>query len=57
MNHKLIDKVIDQIREDFDRNDLSALVELLERIPEPLLRGYLSEIHDADYVLNDGAKQ
>jgi hypothetical protein len=56
MNHKLIDKVIDQIREDFDRNNLSALVELLERIPEPLLRGYLSEIHDADYVLDKGEK-
>jgi hypothetical protein len=57
MNHKLIDKVIDQIREDFYRNDLSALVELLEHIPEQRLRGYLSEIHDAAYVLNDGAKQ
>ena len=53
----LFDRVIDQIREDFDRNDLIALVELLEQIPEPLLRGYLSEIHDSAYVLDTGADE
>jgi hypothetical protein len=41
---KLIDQVINQIKRDIDHNDLTALEELLQQIPDEVLRPYLSEI-------------
>jgi len=39
----LIDAVIDQIHEDFDSGDFTALEELLKAIPEENLKAYLPE--------------
>jgi len=40
---KLVDRVIEQMREDFELHDLTAVAELLSFCPEENLRGYLSE--------------
>jgi hypothetical protein len=40
----LMDMVIDQIVEDIDRGDLTAIVELLSNISEENLRAFLSEV-------------
>ena len=40
----LMDMVLDQIVEDINRGDLTAIVELLSDIPEDKLRAFLSEV-------------
>jgi hypothetical protein len=42
---KLIDLVIDQIAEDLQGSDLTALEEMLRFVPKKYLVGYLSELH------------
>lgn len=40
---RIIDLVIEQIREDFSAGDLTALNELLAVLPENILENYLSD--------------
>ena len=40
----VIEKVIDQIKEDVRDGDLSAIEELLESLPEEALSNYLPEV-------------
>ena len=40
----LVNEVIDRILIDLESADLTALVELLRRVPEPVLRAYLPEV-------------
>ena len=39
-----IDKVMDQIKQDVEMGDMTAIEELLCKVPLDLLRAYLSEI-------------
>jgi len=39
----LIDRVLNQIVEDLAKNDLTALEELLQFVPEKILNNYLEE--------------
>ena len=39
----LIDKVLEQIQIDILNEDLTAIAELLSRLPEDVLKGYLPE--------------
>ena len=41
---KLIDKVLEQIQEDVNNGDLTAIEELIKPLPEEQLQGFLSEI-------------
>ena len=41
--HELIDKVIEQIKRDFESEDTTALVELLMQLPKTRLTEYLTE--------------
>jgi len=43
MNQKLIDMVIEQIREDLSNGDIEALEEMLALCPKEVLIGYLPE--------------
>lgn len=43
INHKLIEEVLETIKQDVLANDLTALEELLQKIPEDLLFGYCCE--------------
>lgn len=43
---KLIDKVLEQIQEDVNNGDLTAIEELIKPLPEEQLQGFLSEIED-----------
>lgn len=43
MNQELIDRVLDQIAQDFAEGDLTALEELLRHVPETFLTAYLPE--------------
>jgi hypothetical protein len=43
MNEVLIDRVIKQIREDLDHDDVTAIYELLAHLPEKVLEAYLPE--------------
>jgi len=43
MKEKLIEAVIEQIKTDIADGDLTAIAEMLERLPEAVLRGYLPE--------------
>ena len=43
MNQELIDLVLEQIAQDFAAGDLTALEELLRRVPEAVLKSYLPE--------------
>jgi hypothetical protein len=45
---KLIDACLEQIKEDCATHDLTAIEELLERIPESLLVGYISDREVSD---------
>lgn len=40
---QLIDKVLEQIKRDVNNADLTAIAELLERVDEVYLIGFLSE--------------
>lgn len=42
-NQTLINDVLEQIQIDIIREDLTAIVEMLEYLPETVLRSYLSE--------------
>ena len=42
---KLIDLVIDQIADDLQGSDLTALEEMLRFVPKKYLVGYLSELY------------
>jgi hypothetical protein len=44
----LINLVLKQIQDDVDSGDLTALEELLKRVPEKVLESYLPEV-DNDY--------
>ncbi len=39
----LVDQALEQVQIDLEIGDLTALEELFSRIPEDLLRGYISE--------------
>ena len=41
---ELVDKVIGQIQLDIDSGDVTALEELLKRVPAKVLKSYLPEI-------------
>ena len=43
MDSSLIDMVLLQIQVDIRNEDLTALVELLQSVPEQKLRGFISE--------------
>ena len=43
---KLIDKVLEQIQEDVNNGDLTAIEELIKPLAEEQLQGFLSEIED-----------
>lgn len=43
MNEQLIDAVLEQIQLDIQNGDLTAIVELLQFIPEDKLQGFLPE--------------
>ena len=43
---KLIDKVLEQIQEDVNNADFTAIEELINPLPEEQLQGFLSEIED-----------
>ena len=43
---KLIDKVLEQIQEDVNNADFTAIEELIKPLPEEQLQGFLSEIED-----------
>lgn len=46
----LIDRVLKQIEQDIKNRDFTALEQLLEHVPEPILEGFISEcISDEDY--------
>ena len=40
----LMDLVLDQIVEDINRGDMTAIVEMLSNLPEEHLRAFLSEV-------------
>ena len=42
-NQELIDKVLDQMAEDFENKDLTAIEELISTLPTERLEGYLPE--------------
>ena len=42
----LIDLVLKQIQDDVDSNDLTALEELLKRVPAQVLKSYLPEVDE-----------
>ena len=46
MQKPLIDRVITQIELDMRGYDLTALEELLKRVPEKVLESYLPEVND-----------
>ena len=43
MEDPIIEAVIQQMREDFEMNDVTAIYELLEFVPKKNLLGYLPE--------------
>lgn len=45
---ELINLVLKQIQDDVDSGDLTALEELLKRVPEKVLESYLPEV-DSEY--------
>jgi len=47
VNQALIDQVVDQIIKDLDMGDQTAIEELLMSVPEPNLRGFLSEVGES----------
>lgn len=42
----LIELVLKQIQDDVDSNDLTALEELLKRVPAQVLKSYLPEVDE-----------
>ena len=48
MQKSLVDRVISQIEIDMRGYDLTALEELLKRVPEQVLKSYLPEV-DSEY--------
>jgi hypothetical protein len=46
MNQELIDQVIEQIKEDVENQDMTAIEELLRFVPTEYLLGYLSEVNN-----------
>ena len=42
-NETLINAVLEQIQIDIVREDLTAIAEMLERLPQEVLQGYLSD--------------
>ena len=48
MEKPLIDRVITQIELDLQTGDLTALEELLKRVPEQVLESYLPEVDMAE---------
>ena len=50
---ELVDKVITQIQLDIESGDVTALEELLKRVPAKVLESYLPEV-DLDYNDYDG---
>lgn len=44
MNEQLIDAVIEQILIDIQQGDMTAIVEMLNHVPEQVLQGFLSDI-------------
>ncbi len=43
MDQELIDKVLEQIKEDVSLGDLTAVEELIKAVPEENLKAYLPE--------------
>ena len=48
VDQALIDQVVDQIMRDIEMGDQTAIEELLKSCPEVNLRGFLSEVKEAD---------
>jgi hypothetical protein len=46
MNQELIDQVIEQIKEDVESQDMTAIEGLLRFVPSEYLLGYLSEVNN-----------
>jgi hypothetical protein len=51
MEDPIIEAVINQMREDFEMGDVTAIYELLEFVPKRNLLGYLPE-EEADSLVN-----
>tara|TARA_B100000963_G_scaffold124129_1_gene108317 strand:+ start:34613 stop:35233 length:621 start_codon:yes stop_codon:yes gene_type:complete len=47
VDQALIDQVVDEIRRDIEFGDVTAIEELLMSVPEPNLRGFLSEVGES----------
>jgi len=56
MNQKLIDAVIDGIKEDVGQKDLTAVEELLKAVPEKTLFNYLPEEEWEKHKIASGCK-
>ena len=51
--NNLIDLVIRQIQDDVDSGDVTALEELLKRVPAKVLESYLPEVENLEIEIDD----
>lgn len=58
MNKQLMNRVLEQIREDVEKyNDFTAIEELLQHCPEDKLVGYLCDVMEDDWKYSDYSSQ
>jgi len=53
MQKSLVDRVITQIEIDMRGDDLTALEELLKRVPTKVLESYLPEVENLEIEIDD----